>query len=105
MARSIWEHVAANKIQVGDVISWHANPDGDGVPDDSFRVRVDWVGERQGAELLPYVALHVTGPTGKFERLSGVATGRMYRQGDAVRRMLPARAARVSADNLRTVVK
>jgi hypothetical protein len=101
----IWEHVAANKISKGDVLSWHASPHSDGVPDDAFRVRVVDVEETPGAELLPYVTVHVVGPTGQFEKLSGVRTGRTYRQGDAVRRMLPERAARVSDENLRTVVK
>lgn len=104
MGRTIWENVAANKIVKGDVISWHADPDSDEIPDDSFRVRVVEVHEHAGAETLPYIRLGVAGPTGRFERLSGIRTGRMYRQGDPVRRLLPARAARVSDANLRTVV-
>lgn len=104
MGRSIWETVAANKLAEGDVLSWHANPAGDGVPDDSFRVRVTSVGERAGGEPLPYVVVRVAGPTGRWERLAGVTTSRMYRQGDPVRRMVRERAARVSDTNLRTVL-
>jgi hypothetical protein len=106
MAKSIWEPVAANRIQVGDVLSWHSSPViADTVPDDSFRVRVVEVEETPGAELLPYITVHVVGPTGQFEKLSGIRTGRTYRQGDPVRRMLPERAARVSDENLRSVVR
>lgn len=105
MGRSIWETVAANKLVKGDVLSWHADPAGDGVPDDSFRVRVDAVREHPGAEPLPYIAVHVQGPTDRWERLAGVATGRLYRQGDPVRRMVREHAARVSDTNLRTVLK
>lgn len=105
MGRSIWEHVAANKIEAGDVISYFAKPGGDGVPDDSFRVRVTSVDERAGEEPLPYVVVNFKGPTDRFEMLAGITANRMYRQGDPVRRMVRERAARVSDANLRTVLK
>jgi hypothetical protein len=105
MGSRIWEHVAANQLRKGDVLSWHYDPDSDRVTDDSFRVRVVDVHATPGAEALPYVTVSVTGPTGQFEHLHDVRTGRTYRQGDAVRRMRPEYAARVSDDNLRSVVR
>jgi hypothetical protein len=99
----IWEFVAANKIEVGDILAWRVNADSE-VPDYTDRVTVTDVLEHPGGEVLPYVLLCVAGPTVAFERLSGVTTGRTYRQGDAVCRMKPAHARRVGA-NLRTVVK
>lgn len=105
MGHSIWQTVAANKIAKGDVLSWHYTPGTDGIPDDSFRVRVLDVTEVLSPEPLPYVRLAVSGPTDQFEHLHDVRTGRTYRQGDPIRRMRPEHAARVSDTNLRTVVK
>jgi hypothetical protein len=105
MGRSIWETVAANKVEAGDVISYFAKPGSDSVPDDSFRVRVTSVGERAGEEPLPYVVVRFKGPTDRFEPLAGITSNRLYRQGDPVRRMVRERAARVSDTNLRTVLK
>lgn len=95
MGRTIWETVAANKIQKGDVIQWGT--------DTADRVRVDDVRERPGTDVLPYIALHVVGPSDRWERNAGLSTGRLYCQGNPVRRLLPAHAARVSDANLRTV--
>jgi hypothetical protein len=105
MGSRIWEHVAANQLQKGDVLSWHYMPGTDGIPDDSFRVRVLDVTDVAGPEPLPYVRVAVVGPDGPFERMSTVSTGRTYRQGDAVRRMKREHAARVSDTNLRSVVR
>ena len=105
MASRIWETVAANKLAKGDVLSWHYTPGTDGIPDDSFRVRVLDVAEVASSEPLPYLRVAVSGPSGRFEHLHDVRTGRTYRQGDPVRRMRPEHAARVSDANLRSVVK
>lgn len=105
MASRIWETVAANKIEKGDVLSWHYMPGTDGIPDDSFRVRVLDVTDVASPEPLPYVRVAVSGPSGQFERMHDARTGRTYRQGDAVRRMKREHAARVSDVNLRSVVK
>lgn len=95
MGRTIWETVAANKIREGDIISWHATFDPDSVSDDSVRVRVRTVHEHQGPEPLPYIVVHVDGPTERFLPLSGERTGHMYRQGDPVKRMTAEHAANV----------
>jgi hypothetical protein len=105
MASRIWEIVAANRIQVGDVLAWHYQPHTDGVTDAAARVRVTEVAERElESEPLPAINLWVEGPQVAFERMSGVRTSRMYRQGDPVMRMKPDHAARVGA-NLRSVVR
>ena len=103
MTSRIWEFVAANKIEVGDILAWRVDADSE-VSDYTDRVTVTNVLEHQGGEVLPYVLLCVAGPTVAFERLSGVTTSRTYRQGDAVCRMKPAHARRVGA-NLRSVVR
>jgi hypothetical protein len=60
MGSRIWEHVAANQLQKGDVLSWHYMPGTDGIPDDSFRVRVLDVTDVAGPEPLPYVRVAVS---------------------------------------------
>lgn len=105
MASRIWETVAANKVQVGDILAWRANlVSDDGLPDYSARVKVIEVYECPGPEPLPYIVLRVAGPTVDFEPMAHVNTGRTCRQGDALVRMRPAHAVRVG-DNFRTVVR
>lgn len=104
MVSRIWETVAANKIQAGDILAWRVNPVSDGLPDYRDRVKVTEVSESSGSEPLPYVVLRVAGPAVDFEPMAHVRTGRTYRQGDALVRMRPAHAVRVG-DNFRTVVR
>ena len=97
---TIWETVPAREIREGDVLQWGA----DG------RVRVTestehldsplGVTDRQGR---PAWRVHVVGPSGQFERYSGLSSGQLYDRDDPVVRMLPERAARVSDDNFRTL--
>lgn len=104
MASRIWENVAANKIEKGDIVAWRVDPASEGLADYRDRVTVTEAYERPGSEPLPYIVLRVAGPTVPFEPMSGVTTSRTYRQGDPVCRMKRAHAARVGA-NLRTVAR
>ena len=96
MASRIWELVAANKIEKGDIVAWNADLD--------MRVTVTETLEHPGGEVLPYIVLRVAGPTAPFEPMSGVTTSRTYRQGDPMVRMKCDHAAKVGA-NLRSVVR
>jgi len=100
----IWEAVAANKIEQGDIVAWIVDPASDGLPDYRARVTVTEALEHPGGEVLPYIVLRVAGPTAPFEAMSGVTTSRTYRQGDAVLRMKRDHAAKVGP-NLRTVLR
>jgi hypothetical protein len=86
---TIWESVPADQVNEGDILRWGV----DG------RVKVDGVRDHRG-----YIDLHVTGPASRFERYHGLSSGKLCRPTDQVERMTPARAARVSPDNFRTVI-